>query len=426
MNRRTFLGAAATSAAAGLISSATNAAQAADAPASAQADSKNQPLAAPPPGVEYFTEERLQKAIDTSVPTDDIKFEVATFTFNPWHPSPYMEKTFGKGWTEYETMRMARPQFPGHYQPKRPLWGCFNEADPQWAAREIELAASAGINAFMIDWYWHEGTMFYHEQLEQGLLKAPNKDKMKFAVMWANHHWPNLYPAPEEGEEATLLPQNYSDADMDKVCEYLIEHYFTQPNYWKIKGKPVFGVFWGDHLAQHFTPAGLHKIWDGWQARAQKAGLDGIHFQSCAQYGEKSPLVESGYDSVTDYHAFAGGPKGKTSPYVAMCENAIKRWEQRWKQREASKLPYFPEVPVGWDNSPRMGKNAHVFVNRTSDQYERLLRAAKHFVAAKKIDPPIIYTGAWNEWTEDHYLLPDEVHGYSYLEAVRRQFGQKS
>ena len=32
--------------------------------------------------------------------------------------------------------------------------------------------------------------------------------------------------------------------------------------------------------------------------------------------------------------------------------------------------------------------------------------------------------GAWNEWTEDHYLLPDEVYGYSYLEAVKRQFGK--
>jgi hypothetical protein len=25
--------------------------------------------------------------------------------------------------------------------------------------------------------------------------------------------------------------------------------------------------------------------------------------------------------------------------------------------------------------------------------------------------------------TEDHYLLPDEVYGYTYLEAVKRQFG---
>ena len=375
-------------------------------------------LAPPPPNVEYFTQDRLEKAIDTTQSLDGIQFQTVCYTFNPWHPSPYMENTFGKGWTEYETMRMARPQFPGHYQPKRPLWGCFNEADPEWAAREIDLASSSGIDAFMIDWYWHEGTMFYHEQLEQGFLKAPNRDKMKFAVMWANHHWPNLYPAPEQGQEATLLPQNYSDDDMTRVCEYCIEHYFTQPNYFKIKNKPVFAIFWGNHLTKYFTAAKLHKIFDDWQDRARKSGLDGIHFQTSAEYDEHSPLTEAGFDSATDYHAWAGGEPGKTSPYVRMCETAIKRWAERARV----KVPYFPECPVGWDNSPRYGKKAHVYLNRTADQFERLLVAAKHFVTAKKLDPPIIYMGAWNEWTEDHYLLPDEVYGYSYLEAVKRQF----
>jgi hypothetical protein len=32
----------------------------------------------------------------------------------------------------------------------------------------------------------------------------------------------------------------------------------------------------------------------------------------------------------------------------------------------------------------------------------------------------MIYIAAWNEWTEDHILLPDTYWGYSYLEALRR------
>ena len=58
----------------------------------------------------------------------------------------------------------------------------------------------------MIDWYWHEGTQFYHEQLEQGFLKADNRSKLKFAVMWANHDWKNVYPARSNREAAILLP----------------------------------------------------------------------------------------------------------------------------------------------------------------------------------------------------------------------------
>ena len=52
-------------------------------------------------------------------------------------------------------------------------------------------------------------------------------------------------------------------------------------------------------------------------------------------------------------------------------------------------------------------------------QFERLLRAARHF-AAEQNGQRLIYIGAWNEWTEDGVLLPDTIWGYSYLEALRR------
>jgi hypothetical protein len=413
MNRREFLSASAAVVGSAAVSPGAAAAAAPRPHAAAE-------LAAPPPGVDYFTEDRLKKAIDTSSRVDGVDFTTVCFTFNPWHPSPWMEARFGKGWTEWETMRMARQQFPGHYQPKRPLWGCFDDADPGWAAREVELAASSGIDVFMIDWYWHEGTLFYHEQLEQGLLKAPNKDKMKFAVMWANHDWTNLYPAPENGEEAIILPQNYSEADMDRLVGYLIDHYFLQSNYWKIDGKAVFGTYWTSHLIRFFGVDRLRKIFDRWQDRAIKAGLKGVYFQACSQFDGNTPLAQVGYSSSTEYHTSVGSPPGKQSSFAASAERAIQRWT--WMAGQM-KLPYFPQCPVGWDNSPRVGKNAHVVVNRTADQFERLLRAAKHFVVNRKIQPAYVYMGAWNEWTEDHYLLPDEVHGYQYLEAVKRQFG---
>jgi hypothetical protein len=193
-----------------------------------------------------------------------------------------------------------------------------------------------------------------------------------------------------------------------------------QSNYWLIDGKAVFGTFWTFHLFQKFGTDGVKRIFDSWQNRAIKAGLKGIHFQACSGYDGKSPLVEAGFSSTVDYHTFAGGPPGKTTSFAKGAERAIDHWG---KMADSLKLPYFPECPVGWDNSPRMGKNAHMFVNRTADQYERLLRAGKHFVVNRKISPRIVYMGAWNEWTEDHYLLPDEVFGYTYLEAVKRQFG---
>jgi len=57
---------------------------------------------------------------------------------------------------------------------------------------------------------------------------------------------------------------------------------------------------------------------------------------------------------------------------------------------------------------------------RSADQYELLLRAARHSVSDQR--NKIVFLSSWNEWTEDHVLLPDTTHGFSYLEAVRRAF----
>jgi hypothetical protein len=62
-------------------------------------------------------------------------------------------------------------------------------------------------------------------------------------------------------------------------------------------------------------------------------------------------------------------------------------------------------------------------VGRSPDQFERLVRAARHFVADEKAR--VVYISAWNEWTEDHTLLPDTIWGYSYLEALRRAIGSR-
>src|SRR2546423_4213967 len=99
MNRRVFLtasiaGAAAAAAAGGgaAIVGAANPQAGGTQPPSTRA-----PLAAPPPGVEYFTQERLEKAIDTTAPINGIDFQLATFVCNLWHPTPPLEKWFGKG-----------------------------------------------------------------------------------------------------------------------------------------------------------------------------------------------------------------------------------------------------------------------------------------------------------------------------------------
>jgi hypothetical protein len=93
-------------------------------------------------------------------------------------------------------LKSAVARFEGHHQPLEPEWGCFDESDPAWADREVVLTADHGISVFLFDWYWYSGVRIMEEALERGFLHAPNPNRLKFALMWANHHWADYFPAP--------------------------------------------------------------------------------------------------------------------------------------------------------------------------------------------------------------------------------------
>jgi len=376
-------------------------------------------LLQPSLGASYFSEESMRRALGAQTLRAPQDVEVVAYNFPSWHPSPFMEERFGKGWTEFETLKDSKALFPGHLFPKYPLWGYFNEADPAWAAREIDAAADHGLSAWMIDWYWHEGVQFYQEQLEQGFLNAPNRTRLKFALMWANHDWKNVYPARSPGEAGILLPQTHSREDFRKVTRYCIDHYFRQPNYWRINGALVFGIFDLNRVIQFLGEEGTRSALEEMRATVRKEGLGEIHVQSNNGHDKiENKLRHLGVDSATLYQTMAftykGGP-GATSTYGEGATQSIEAWKS---QRSICDVPTFPDCPVGWDDSPRFGLGAHPAVGRSPDQFERLVRAARHFVADD--ERRIIYVSAWNEWTEDHFLLPDTIWGYSYLEALAR------
>ena len=117
------------------------------------------------------------------------EYTVACYYFPNYHVDPRNEAQHGPGWSEWELVKCARPRFKGHQQPKVPLWGYVDEADPQVMAKKIDAAADHGINAFIFDWYWYENKPFLERCLNEGFLKAHNNHRLKFSLMWACHDW---------------------------------------------------------------------------------------------------------------------------------------------------------------------------------------------------------------------------------------------
>ena len=71
----------------------------------------------------FFDEAALVQAVGTSDLAKPTDVTTVAFNFASWHPSPFMENLYGKGWTEFDTLRNAKPLFPGHTLLPDSIWG---------------------------------------------------------------------------------------------------------------------------------------------------------------------------------------------------------------------------------------------------------------------------------------------------------------
>lgn len=380
---------------------------------------------------------------------DKSELTVACYYFGQFHPNdPRNLEVWGREWSEWELVKDARPRFPGHQQPKVPLWGYEDESDPKVMAKKIDAAADHGIDAFIFDWYHYDDGPFLERPIDDGFLKAKNNDRIKFALMWANHDWQkNLFPFTKGDPWDTLYPGKVSPANFETICDHIIQSYFLHPSYWKIDGKPYFSFFELSKLLSNFgSVEATRSALDAFRQKARNAGLPGIHLNIVAgaertilpgddkSLDTNNLIIELGFDSATSYvwvnHVPL--PEQKTD-YNQVRNSYFNYWE---KIASALTIPYLPNVLMGWDVSPRCDQSTvfdnsgypymNIIVNNTPEHFETTLRMTKERLLADPKGPRAFTINCWNEWTEGSYLEPDTVNGYGYLEAIKRVVDQES
>ena len=371
-------------------------------------------------------------------------YQIAVYYFPNYHRDPRNEQWHGQGWTEWELVKRATPRFQGHKQPKVPLWGYEDESQPEVMAKKISAAKDHGIDVFIFDWYWYEDGPYLERALENGFLKAKNIDRLQFALMWANHDWVDIHPAQRNMCPKVLKPGTVSPEAFTTATDYIIHNYFRKPNYWRVNNGLYFSIYELSKLLENFgtlekTRAGL----EDFRARTKDAGLGELHLNAVVwnepilpgeqQVPDVNTLLDQlGFDSITSYvwmhhHPMPDFP---TTSYAQFREVSVKDYEKFTHQYT---LPYFPNVSMGWDSSPRTIQS-DVFDNlgypfipilegNTPDEFKKSLEAVKNFLDQGKTPPKLFTINAWNEWTEGSYLEPDKEYGMAYLEAIKEVFG---
>ncbi|MCY3018212.1 MAG: glycoside hydrolase family 99-like domain-containing protein [Planctomycetota bacterium] len=358
-----------------------------------------------------------------------------------WHNYDHASSWKGEGWCEWELLKSAIARFPGHYQPLRPSWGCFDESDPAWAAREIDLAADHGLDVFLFDWYWYSGVKLMEEALERGFLQAPNNRRLKFALMWANHEWSDYFPPPFGKPWNWLLPIRHSAADMQRIIAYCVEHYFRRPNYWQVDGRLFFSVFQPGLMVQQLGgPAAAKAVFAELDAQLRGDGLPPLHWNAMVwSPAQVEVLREAGFHSTTSYNLISSGKAGPD--LVDRYEDLMSRHLEHWAAMSRTALPHNPVVTMGWDVTPRCEKHLtwplppspltghhdypymSLVLGNTPNRFAELCRRAAEYAAKPAHGSAAIFINAWNEWTEGSYLLPEERTGTAYLEAIRDVLG---
>lgn len=368
---------------------------------------------------------------------------VACYYFGNYHPGdPRNAKRKGKDWSEWELVKNARPRFPGHAQPKVPLWGYEDESDPSAMARKIDAAADHGIDAFIFDWYYYDDGPFLDRPIDRGFLAAPNNGRIKFALMWANHDWWEIHPYRRGTPYEVVYPGKVTPETFATICDLVIARYFSHASYWRIDGRPYFSFYDLTTLLENFgSAAATRAALDAFRAKARDAGLPGLHLNAVV-WGqpilpeEKKPadaaalVRDLGFDSVTSYVWVHHVPlPEQVTDYNAVRDAYFEYWE---KARAMFGAPYFPNASMGWDSSPRAAQEdpfdnsgypfTNTIGNNTPENFARALELTRERLRARPAGTRVLTINCWNEWTEGSYLEPDTVNGMRYLEAVKAVF----
>lgn len=374
--------------------------------------------------------------------------DIAAYYFPGFHEDSATAKWHGAGWSEWDLLKAAEPRYDGHRQPRIPAWGYFDEASPEWALRQARFASEHGVDAFIFDWYWYEDRPFLNRPLDEGFLHDGRELPVKFALMWANHDWLAIHPSTTAHRPPVLFPGAIGRASFDRMCEEQLIPYFLQPEYYLIDGAPYFSLYEPETLIRGLGSLGAAaNAIESFRARVRAAGFPDLHLNIVlsdrtvlpgeSPTGDVTSVLRAfGASSTTSYvwiHHYDASAHGFPAGSYAQAAAAN---AEVWQAARASlDIPYFPNVTVGWDSSPRALQTdrfeAHDYpwiatLDGTPEEFAEAMRAALAFAAEEvRVRPGLVTVNAWNEWTEGSYLLPDTHHGDAFVRAIRAVRGER-
>jgi lipopolysaccharide biosynthesis protein len=345
--------------------------------------------------------------------------KLIAFYLPQYHPIPENDAWWGPGFTEWNNVTKAVPNFPGHFQPRRPAdLGYYDLRLSETRIRQAEMAREYGIYGFCYYHYWFNGKRLlerpFNEVLESGVPDLP------FCLCWANENWTRKWNG---GNEDVLYPQEHSREDNLLFIQDVIPA-FKDDRYIKVDGRPLLLVYRTDLLPNPTATAAL------WREECRKAGFKDLYLAAVFSFSVTTDPRDYGFDAGVEFppHGFggddtvltpqphAGNPSitgGCGYDYVKIANKAMRIPIER-------DYTWFRGVMPSFDNTARRQTSPDYVTGSEPALYEAWLKKAidqtiRHYGPEEQF----VFINAWNEWAEGNYLEPDEKYGDQYLRATR-------
>lgn len=359
-----------------------------------------------------------------------------------FHSIPENDKAWGKGFTDWNNVKIAKPQYKGHKQPKIPLNdNYYLLSNSEVIAEQVKLAKAKGIDAFCFYHYWFDGKLLLEKPLEDFLHnKALDID---FCLSWANETWSKRWI----GSQEIIQEQTHKeDSDIWEKHFYYLLSFFKDKRYIKIENKPYLLIY------QPSIIKGLSPMLKLWRELAIKEGFDGIYLVATKRHDYLPSTVKEEFNAIMKFQPqevynspqFQGKNPliNRISNYLRFLPESIINFlyhyrskfsgvkiydsEEVWAQliKNAYKPIHdfkgdiFESIYVNWDNTPRYRNKATIFSHIEPDNFGRKL--SNILQIAQKNHSPYLFINAWNEWAEGAYLEPDTLYGYQYLDIIKK------
>ncbi len=301
------------------------------------------------------------------------------------------------------------------YADRKPVWGWYDDT-VEIMHKQIDFCADHGIAFWAFDWYYPEGTdktTPVNGALDL-YLKAPNRQRLKFCLLVANHGGFSIGPK-----------------DWDACCQRWIE-LFRQPTHLRLDGQPLLIFFSPEELQRAFGGVeGVRRALEGLRTKAKTAGLPGVAVAACTDAGgHLADLASSGFSLLTGYGYSLNRLNGGGRPFQELIE-ANERIFDQFAQK--TPLPYVPVITSGWDCRPweegrqPPEKMSLWYSGRTPKLVEDFVRLGVRWLDKhpdKTTAQRLLLIYAWNENGEGGYLTPTANDGTEYLKAVQRAISE--